>query len=211
MLVVSDADYDMSVEKLRLAGFWATLPRRDPAPEILQRLLDPAKTLRELHAQYAKLDRVTTTFDYPVRYNHADVQLVLIPASYAHLSESAALRPQTATSATSLKQQFDVCGNLYYPLEYILLESFIRVILDDGDATGINQWWETLNVWVGTICGYMDVENDDCPDDAVREWFSQHWGRKREAKFGPMDRRVSKRLGSGREMPYDVRHRPVAS
>lgn len=213
MLVVSDSDYKPAIAKLHLAGFRATLPRRDPAPEVLQMLPDPAKMLRELHAEYAQLDRATTVFDYPVRYRRSTVQMVLMPASYAHLSAFPALISVATEPTTSLNGQYDVYKNVYYPLEHLLLESFIKVIVSDGDAPRMTQWVEDLNVWVGTICGYLDVENDafdDCPDDAVREWFSEHWGRKREARFGPWDRRISKRLGSGKEMSHDMRRRPIA-
>ena len=214
MLVVSDSDYEPSIEKLSIAGFRATLPRRDPSPELLEMLPDPAKMLRELHAQYARLDRATTTFDYPPHYNRASLQLVLIPASYAHLSASPALKAVAAGPAPSLTGAYNVHENVHYPLERVLLESFIRVLLDERDETRLNRWVGTLKVWISHMYGYLDLENDavdDCPDDAVRDWFSQNWGRGHEARFGPMDRRVTKRLGSAIEMPCDMRGHPIAT
>ena len=211
-MVVLDSDYEASMEKLRLMDFRATRPNRDPPAETLQRLPDPAKTLREVYAGYANLDRTTTTFTYPAHYNRGRVQMVLLPASYAHLSPSTSPGPAAAEPFTTLNSQYDHYENLHYPLERVLLESFIQVVLHEPDIKGINLWAETLKVWVGTIHGYLDVENDavdDCADDAVRDWYSRNFGREREAKFGPMDRRISKRLGSGKEMPYDMRRRPI--
>lgn len=59
------------------------------------------------------------------------------------------------------------------------------------------------------MTGYLEVNNDildHCPNKQAVEWYSTKFGRIREAKFGPMDRRVSKRLGSGKEMPVDMRN-----
>jgi hypothetical protein len=209
MIVVLDTHYESSIQKLCQAGFQETVPRRGPDADILETLPDPDKLLKKLKARYAKLDSATTTFDYPEHYR-TRMQLVLMPASYTHLSISA-LAPVATT--TLLAGQYDVYHNLYYPLERVLLESFIRVILEDRDGTLMSHWGKTIKMWIGMMVGYLEVDNDavdDCPDEAVREWFNEYFGRKREAKYGPWDRRVSKRLGSGREMPYDMRGHPVA-
>ncbi|KAJ6036476.1 hypothetical protein N7540_000755 [Penicillium herquei] len=60
------------------------------------------------------------------------------------------------------------------------------------------------------MAGYLEVNNDildasGCSDQEAVEWFSVKYGRKHEEKFGPWDRRVSKRLGSGKDMPVDMR------
>ncbi|KAI9825421.1 MAG: hypothetical protein M1832_001151 [Thelocarpon impressellum] len=214
MIVVSDTDYKPCMEKLRLVGFRATQPRRSPAAGILRSLPDPEKVLREINAEYAKLDAATTTFDHPDHFESAGVELVLMPASYAQLSASPAFTPGAAASGDLLDGQYDIYDNLHYPLERVLLESLIRVILEDGDASGINEWVQNLRAWISTMSGYLEVDNDavdDCPDEAVKEWFSEHYGRKHEAKFGPWDRRISKRLGSGKEMLVDMRLHPVTT
>lgn len=62
------------------------------------------------------------------------------------------------------------------------------------------------------MVGYLDVNHnilDMCEDEQAVEWFSAHFGRKREAVSGPMDRRITKRLGSGKEMSVDMRGHPV--
>ena len=111
-----------------------------------------------------------------------------------------------------LPELYDVYSNLFYPLERTLLESFIRVILRDGDDTTISIWEEMLRAWICHMVGYLEMNNDvvdERLDKEVVEWFSHHFGRKHELKFGPWDRRVSTRLGSGREMPFDMRGHPV--
>jgi len=58
------------------------------------------------------------------------------------------------------------------------------------------------------MVGYLDVNCDNLdgyPDSRVVEWFSTHFGRTYEAKHGPFDRSITKRLGSKHEMPIDVR------
>ena len=214
MLVVSDANYDTCLDKLNEAGFRKKRPCRDPAPEILRMLPDPERVVREINLEYAALDRATTTLEYPESFKHR-VQLVLMPASYTWLSAAPALNPLQSSIATqSALRDYDVYKNIHHPHERVLLESFIHVILAaENKPLEINEWLETLNCWVGTIHAFLDIDNDvldDCPDNAVREWFSEKWGRGREAKYGPMDRRITKRLGSGREFAFDMRGRPLA-
>ena len=62
------------------------------------------------------------------------------------------------------------------------------------------------------MAGYLEVNNDildKCVDERAVEWYSANFGRIHEARFGPMDLRVSKRLGSGKEMPVDIRGDPI--
>jgi hypothetical protein len=62
------------------------------------------------------------------------------------------------------------------------------------------------------MTAYLEVDNDildSCSNERAVKWFSVTYGRIHEEKFGPLDRRVSKRLGSGREMPVDMRGNPL--
>jgi hypothetical protein len=114
-----------------------------------------------------------------------------------------------ASANTLTTHKYDVYGHLFYPLERTLLESFIKVTLRDGDGS---YWEESLRAWIAHLVGYLEVNNnavDEYPDKEVVEWFSHHFGRKHELKFGPLDRRISKRLGSGREMQVDMRGHSV--
>ena len=66
--------------------------------------------------------------------------------------------------------------NLCHPLERGLLENFIRVVLEDGHDTGINDEADMVNVWVGEMAAYLDVDNDaadDCLNDAVKQCLSE--------------------------------------
>jgi hypothetical protein len=207
MIVVSDEHYQSSIQKLILAGFHRALPTRGPPPELATMIPHIKQALEEIYAGYKNLDQSTTWFNYPATYDCED-QLVLIPSSYAHLSVS------TVTSITSARtltaHEYDVYGNLFYPLEHTLLESFIKATLRAGDSI---HWKGTLKAWIAHMSGYLEANNDavdECPDKEVVEWFSHHFGRKHELKFGPWDRRISKRLGSGREMPVDMRGHPVS-
>jgi hypothetical protein len=62
------------------------------------------------------------------------------------------------------------------------------------------------------VRGYLEVNNDildDCADGRAVEWYSTHFGRIHEDQYGEWDLRVSKRLGSGKEMPVDMRGTPI--
>src|SRR5271170_3431246 len=89
-------------------------------------------------------------------------QLVLIPSSYAHLSVSTVTPIASARTLTA--HEYDGYGNLFYPLERTLLESFIKVALRDGDGS---LWEESLRAWIAHMVGYLEVNNDavdECPD-----------------------------------------------
>lgn len=110
------------------------------------------------------------------------------------------------------KKQFDTYGNLHYPLEAALVESFVKAAIDEEKDTGFSSWGQSLETWVSMMSAYLEVNNDildNCLDEQAVDWYSTKFGRIREAKFGPMDRRISKRLGSGKEMPVDMRGNPI--
>jgi len=205
MIVVSDEHYQPSIRKLVQAKFHKALPTRGPPPELEAMVPHIKEAREELNVGYRNLDQSTTWFNYPAPYNCTD-QVVLMPSSYTHLSAS--------TFRTLTIYEYDVYGNLFYPLERTLLESFIKVILRDGDGTTTSLWGNSLTASIAHMVGYLEVNNDavdECPDKEVVEWFSHHFGRKHELKFGPLDRRISKRFGSGREMPVDMRGHPVGN
>lgn len=62
------------------------------------------------------------------------------------------------------------------------------------------------------IVGYLCLGNDvldDCLDEQVLKWYSTHFGRIYEGKNGPFDRRISKHLESGKELPVDMSNRDI--
>ncbi|KAI9838250.1 MAG: hypothetical protein M1819_005517 [Sarea resinae] len=203
-IVVSDADYKASIQKLLDYGFKRTAPNRAPAAEVLADFPDPESVVREINAEYIRLDNSTATFQYPDHYTDRAQPLNLLPNSFAHLPE-----PIIGDLESG---QYNVYNNLFYPLEGALMESFVRVVLDDEVEGPITQWGDTVGSWIAMMCGYLEVDNDildGCSEKNARTWFSINFGREREAQSGPMDRRISKRLGSGKEMTIDMRGKPL--
>lgn len=60
--------------------------------------------------------------------------------------------------------------------------------------------------------GYLEVNNDildGCTDERAVEWYSTHFSQIHEDQHDEWNFRVSKRLGSGKEMPVDMRGNPI--
>lgn len=182
----------------------------------MQDLPDPQAVLAEINAGYRSLDLSSTTFNYPSRFSLEGTQLVLISNSFAHLP----LRPIHSTSSATGPRpllptsHYNVYKNLFYPVEQALVESFVKAALDEEKDNDISPWAELLRAWIAMMGGYLEVNNDVldmCEDEQAVEWFSVHFGRKHEVAYGPWDRRITKRLGSGKEMSVDMRGNPVVS
>jgi hypothetical protein len=201
MIVVQDEDYQAAIQKLQNSGFRPSSPKRGPDPQILQRLSDRQAVLEQINAGYRRLDRASMTFDYP----DGEEQITLIPNSFAHLP--------FPFSSGNTANGYVTYGNMSYPCERALISSLILATLDEGDVS--SSWAEVTGCWVSLMAGYLDVNDDivdDFPDPRVTEWYSENFGRAYEAKNGrPFDRRVSKRLGSGKELAVDMRGRRLDS
>jgi hypothetical protein len=165
--------------------------------------------LEEINAGYKRLDQSCAVFDYPQGDpTEKGMQLYLFPNSFAHLSLEDIPRPSNEIGYTATTKQFDIYGNIHYPLEWALVESFVKAAIDEERDAGYSAWDESLRSWVSLMSGYLEVDNDvldHCLDKQAVEWYSANFGRIREANFGPIDRRISKRIGSGRELPIDMR------
>ncbi|CAG8908916.1 unnamed protein product [Penicillium egyptiacum] len=213
MVAVRDEDYQRACQKLKDSAFSAVVPNHRPAPELLARLPDPDRVMRKVNKQYERLDKSTTTFDYPTDHHLAGrLKLTLLPNSFANLPIQDVASDLEATIPT---KNYDIYGNIFHPLEHTLVESLAKGVLSDEDdeTTPTSVWGESLNTWVAMMVSYLDVNNDildGCLDERAVKWFSVNYGRIHEEEFGPWDRRVSKRLGSGREMPVDMRGNPLA-
>ncbi|CAI7589904.1 unnamed protein product [Penicillium glandicola] len=213
MIAVHDEDYEKACQKLKDSAFIATVPDRRPAPEVLARLPNPDEVMAEVNKEYQHLDRSTLTFNYPINHHLAgSLKLNLVPNSFANLP--------TPDVTSDLKQNtvstkgYDIYGNIFHPLEEALVESMVKGVIDDenDENAEFSIWGETLSTWLAMMGAYLEVNNDildSCSDEQAVKWFSVHFGRIHEEKFGPWDRRVSKRLGSGREMPVDMRGNPL--
>ncbi|KAB8067023.1 hypothetical protein BDV29DRAFT_115815 [Aspergillus leporis] len=213
MIVVQDDDYTPAIERLESAGFNRSVPNRAPPPEIIETHPNPQQMLEEINAGYKRLDRSGAVFDYP----HGDpaekdLQVYVFPNSFAHLFQEDIPGPSTEIRDTAPTKRFKTYGNLHYPLEQTLVESFVKAAIDEEKDTSFSAWDESLRSWVSLMTGYLEVNNDvldHCLDKQAVEWYSHNFGRIHEANFGPIDRRVSKRLGSGKEMPIDMRGNPI--
>ncbi|KAI4127408.1 MAG: hypothetical protein LQ347_004615, partial [Umbilicaria vellea] len=201
-IVIRDEDYQTAIRKLLDSKFVSTVPDRSPPFEVIEHLPDPQDVLKEINEGYKGLDQSSTTFNYPNSSPEKKEQVVLIPNSFAHIP----LGPAYSTN------QYDKYNNILYPLERALIESFVKAALDDEKENNITSWGESLRSWISMMVGYLDITNDvldTCEDHPAVEWFSAQFGRGHEATSGPLDRRITKRLGSGKEMPVDMRGHPL--
>ncbi|KAB8229426.1 uncharacterized protein BDW43DRAFT_288320 [Aspergillus alliaceus] len=213
MIVVEDDDYTAAMKKLESAGFHRNVPNRTPPPEVMEDHPNPQQMLEEINAGYSRLDQSCAVFNYP----HGDLaekslQLFLFPNSFAHVSQEDISRPLSEIKDAASTKRYKIHGNLCYPLEQALVESFVKAAIDEEKETGFSAWGESLRSWISLMTGYLEVDNDvldHCPDKQAVEWYSHNFGRIHEADFGPIDRRISKRLGSGRDMPIDMRGNPI--
>ncbi|KAJ9201244.1 hypothetical protein DTO021D3_6150 [Paecilomyces variotii] len=213
MIVVQDDEYTAAIERLESAGFCRSVPNRVPPPEIMENHPDPQQMLEEINAGYNRLDRSCAVFNYPDGDPaEKSLQLYLFPNSFAHLFQEDTLPSSSKRRELAPTERYKTYGNLHYPLEGALVESFVKSAIDEETETAFSAWGETLRSWISLMTGYLEVDNDvldNCPDGQAVEWYSHNFGRIREANFGPIDRRISKRLGSGRDMPIDMRGNPI--
>ncbi|PYI08428.1 hypothetical protein BO78DRAFT_428253 [Aspergillus sclerotiicarbonarius CBS 121057] len=188
-LALAQLGVPIVIGELVESGFRPISPKRIPRPEILEDLPNPEEVIEKFNAGYRRLDQSTKTFEYPAHLPERTERVVLIPNSFSHLKLQT--RP--------------------------LVESFVKAALDDEsiDENGfldITSWGDMLRSWLSMMAGYLGIENDildDCDDERAVAWYSKNFGRVREETYGPLDRRISKRLGSGKEFAYDRRGVPL--
>ncbi|QSS65087.1 hypothetical protein I7I51_05928, partial [Histoplasma capsulatum] len=208
MVVVQDDDYTVAIEKLENAGFTRTIPNRTPPLEVMEGHPNPQQMLEEINAGYKRLDCSCAVFDYP-QDDPAEksLQVYLFPNSFTHIPLGEISYPPNNITYAVTTNQFNIYKNLRYPLEQALVESFVMAAIDEETESGYSAWGESLRSWISMMTGYLEVNNDvldHCSDKQAVEWYSTNFGRIHEAKFGPMDRRISKRLGSGKELPIVI-------
>ncbi|GLI76978.1 hypothetical protein PoHVEF18_005260 [Penicillium ochrochloron] len=212
ILVVRDEAFEHAARKLLDSGFKLTSPNRNPAAEILESLPDPEKVLEEIHSGYKSLDQSSRTFDYPAELPERKEQLFLIQNSFSHFNMTSAI-----TSEIMQPTEYDIYRNILYPLERALVESLVNFVLDEEGLDSeslwrIMTWSELLRAWISIMVGYLTLDTDiieNSEDRRAATWYSMMFGRIYEEKNGPMDRRVTKRLGSGEEMSHDMSGAPI--
>ncbi|KAL4784316.1 hypothetical protein BJX76DRAFT_357164 [Aspergillus varians] len=126
MVVVQDDDYTDAIQRLESAGFNRSVPNRAPPLEIMEDHPNPQQVLEERNAGYQRLDQSCAVFDYP-QGDPAEkaLQVYVVPNSFAHLFQEDIPRPSTGLGDTAPTMRFESYGNLYYPLEKALVESFV--------------------------------------------------------------------------------------
>ena len=186
MLVPSDSEYELAAQKLVEAGFrpapW-TYAIRDPElvldDEIGRRIL-----LRGADG-YGNLDDNSLRFQFPAGSSRPE-RVVLLRSSYVGIEPP---------SDPESMRRFSCNDNLYYPDAALLLESFVKTLLQESPGS----WHYLLHAWAVTyIYGMLMVEDtilDSCDDESVKSWFNTQIRRGN----GGLDRvTVSKRAGKFR-------------
>lgn len=139
-------------------------------------------------------------------------KIFLISNSFVHLPLDNLNMTSYSPSQRAQPQYYEVYDNLFYPLEAELVESFVKGVIHDIKEVGCSSWQLLLNSWIVMMWGYLEVNDDilnECVDEQAVDWYSTHFGQIHEAQHGAWDLRVSKCLGSGKEMPVDMRGNPI--
>lgn len=126
MFVVRDEHYQTAIQKLKDSGFTQAPPDRRPAPEIMESLPDPQAVLDEINKGYERLDRYCTPFQFPSHLPFSGDQIFLIPNSFPHLPLDDVDMTSNQSNQKTQPKQYEVYGNLFYPLEAALVESFVN-------------------------------------------------------------------------------------
>ena len=205
MFVPADGDFLAAVEKLEDAGF-----RRTPwsygtkNPDLLG--TDPLtlKIHNRRIREYERLDQHSVRFHFPSSFNIRE-KVVLLRSSYVHLSPPSPVEIATAPHLRLPTQPFFADGNLYYLNKVVLLESFIRVALEEETAgEGVYNLSLLLAAWaISYICGMLNVDVDAldaCEDEAVKDWYNKNIRRDQ----GGLNRAINKRTGRKDRVPGDA-------
>jgi hypothetical protein len=192
MLVPTEEDFLTAVKKLEDAGFHRTpWSYATVDPELLGTDPITLKIHRREIQKRERFDQHSVRFHFPSSFNIRE-KVVLLQSRYVHLSPPSAEQISIAPHLPA--QQFFVNGNLYYPNEVVLLESFIRVILEEK-AAGMYNWSALLSAWaISYVCGLLDVDVDaldTCEDERVRDWYNKKIRRDQ----GGLNRAINKRTG----------------
>ena len=172
MFVVRDEHYQTAIQKLKDLEFIQAYPDRRPTPEVLASLPDPQTALGEINKSYERLDRHCTPFQFPPHLSFSGDQIFLMPNSFVHLPLDNLDTTSDHSSQRTQSQQYEVHGNLAYPLEAALVESFVKAIIDGIEEAEYMPWRLLLNTRIAMMVGYLEVNNDildDCADEQAKE------------------------------------------
>lgn len=185
MLVVDDSEYDRVIDQLRSAKFprcsWS-FGAQDP--ESYKGKLD--HIYERICTDYSHLDQNSARFFFPAEQQEdpeihgvgPDTKVVLLRASYAHISPS----------DPELRRE----GNIHYPSASLLVSSFVQTLLKDPTQ---GMWASSLRVWAISYAyarlSVPDDALDSCGNEEAKTWFNN-----RIQRFaGGMDLSCTKRHG----------------
>ena len=196
MLIPSESEFPKAVKKLQEAGFREAPWSYD--------VVDPSKVLDDPSSQFAAAD---ATEDFQNLNTHSERYLfplldkmgesshegkvVLLRGDYVHLYPPHSNEDGRAVSRALSGDMMRLEGNIYWPAPELLLESFIKTLLQEGS----NEWELTLVAWaISYVYGYLDVGVDvldGCADEDVKRWFNNKIRRDQ----GGLDEARTKRHG----------------
>ena len=181
MLGVQDEKMESAAEKLVNLGFvretWSFGSTIDPATRQNDERFQLVHERRR--PAFAAFDAKTIRFHCLDKLKYVQ-QTVLIPSSYMHLSASdTSIYTSNCGFAilnTSRQPPFYVHDNLYYPNLIVLIQSIIKVCLEERARTSIRAWQLTLESWaIGYLYQELSLREDvldTCQDTAVKEFFN---------------------------------------
>ena len=105
-------------------------------------------------------------------------QTVLVPKTYIRLAVPQPFSFGFDNGASfSTQPTFYVDGNIHYPNAILLLQSFVKVILEETCFAPKGGWLDTLAVWSGSYLyselSLRDDILDNCKDKEVKEYFER--------------------------------------
>ncbi|KAI1508131.1 hypothetical protein KJE20_03456 [Pyrenophora tritici-repentis] len=160
MLVPSDSEYDLAAQKLVEAGF-------RPAPWTYA-ITDPQlvrddeigrRTLLRGDDGYGNLDANSLRFQFPAGFSGSE-RVVLLRSTYV------GIRPPSDPESM---QRFSCNDNLYYPDAVLLLESFIKTLLQEIPGS----WRHLLQAWaIAYIYGNNNASFNNDPADFIQALHS---------------------------------------
>lgn len=135
MFVVRD-QHQTAIQILKNWGFTQAPPDRRGAPEIMESFPDPQAVLDEVNKRYERLGHYCTLFQFSPHLPFSRSQIFLMPNYFAHLSLVNLGMTSDPASQKAQPKQYDMYGNLFYPLEAALVESFSKAVIHDVNELG---------------------------------------------------------------------------
>ena len=199
MLIPSESDFETSVQKLVEEGFrpapWTYGKLGPDSPSGSEDSSIGSETIRcrdpmRWH-EYEMLDDNSVRFLFPEGNSRAET-VVLLRSAYVGLSPPP---PHSQADTSSSTQRFYCEENYYFPDKALLMESFIKTLLQEDSPSS---WRLLLTCWtISYMYGLKDVKDtvlDTCDDETVKKWFNE---KIRRGKGGIDKTTVSKRVGKG--------------